>query len=83
MSELEIFGMSPERLEIRGEFRVGELGEPEVLELQTACFHYGRPTRHLNPQLSPPPPFGKENGIKERSDEREISSGRESKRISG
>ena len=81
MSELEIRGMPPERLEIRGKFQVGELSN--VLELQTVCFNHGRPTRHLNPQLSPPPPFGKENGIKERSDEREISSGRESQRISG
>jgi len=77
---LKYQGMPPERLEIRGKFQVGELSE--VREPQTVCFNHGRPTRHLNPQLSPPPPFGKENGIKERSDEQEISSDHESKRIS-
>ena len=39
-----------------------------VLEPQTACFHYGRPTRDPNSQLSPPPPFGKGNGRNKRSD---------------
>jgi hypothetical protein len=63
MSKLEILGIPPERLEIRGKFQVGR-----VLEPQTVCVNYGRPTRRPNSQLSPLPPFGKGNGRKERSD---------------
>lgn len=75
MSKLEMLGVPPERLEIRGKFQV-----EGVLELQTVCLNYGRPTWRPNSQLSPLPPFGKENGRKERSDGREISRSRESKR---
>jgi hypothetical protein len=52
-------------------FKLG--GSSKVREPQTVFFNYGRPTRDPNPQLSPPPPFGKENGIKERSDGQGIS----------
>ena len=50
--------------EMRGQVSKSE----EVLERQTTRFNHDRPARHPKPQLSPLAPFGKKNGIKERSE---------------